>query len=121
MKIGLLPRVLLVATAALGAAGTAHVFTASNTVSTSQAGAGSASISGYTISGVSYGINSTTPTNLDSVTFTISPATGTVKAKLAAAGPWYACTNSAGTVTCATTSPQATVEAADTLTVVAVG
>jgi hypothetical protein len=112
-------RVLLVLAASVGAGGMAHALTATNVVATSQAGSGSAAISGYTISAVSYTMNSTTPTNLDSVAFTISPATGTVKAKLSAAGAWYACTNTAGAVACTTTSPQATVAGTDTLTVVA--
>lgn len=119
MHIGMVSRVLLVLAASVGAGSTAHAFTASNSVAASQAGAGSASISGYTISDVRYTMNSSTPTNLDAVGFTISPTTGTVKAKLSAAGAWYACTNTAGAVSCATTSPQATVAGTDTLTVVA--
>ena len=77
-------------------------------------------ISGYTVSAVVYGLNATTPTNLDQVAFTISPvAATTVKIQLAAAGSWYSCTNTAGSVTCNTTAPQATVAAATQLTVVA--
>jgi hypothetical protein len=86
----------------------------------SSAGAGSGAISGYTVSSIAYTIDSTTPTNLNQVSFTIAPtAATTVKAQLAAAGSWYSCTNTAGSVTCATTSPQATVAAATQLTVVA--
>ena len=55
-----------------------------------------------------------------SVAFTISPAAATtVKAQLASGGSWYSCTNTAGSVICNTTSPQATVAAATQLTVVA--
>lgn len=98
----------------------AYAFTAANTVPASNAGAGSGAISGYTVSAVAYGLNATTPTNLDQVTFTISPTTATtVKIQLAAAGSWYTCTNAAGSVTCNTTAPQATVAAATQLTVVA--
>jgi hypothetical protein len=43
-----------------------------------------------------------------------------VKVQLAAAGAWYSCTNTAGAVSCTTTSPQATVLSATQLTVVAV-
>jgi hypothetical protein len=97
-----------------------YAFTATNTVPASTAGSGSGAISGYTVSSIVYGLNATTPTNLDQVTFTISPTTATtVKIQLAAAGSWYSCTNSAGSVTCNTTSPQATVAAATQLTVVA--
>ncbi len=102
-------------------ASAAYAFTASNTVPASQAGSGSGAISGYTATAVSYTLNATTPTNIDAVSFTISPTTtAAVKIQLAAAGTWYSCTNTAGSVSCATTSPQATVVAATQLTVVAV-
>jgi len=115
LKIGLL--FVLVATAALAAA----AFTAANTVPATNAGDGSAAISGYTITNVSYNLNSTNPQNLDAVTFTIAPATaGTVRVQVQSGGTWYTCANAAGSVTCATTAPtQATVLAADQLTVVA--
>jgi len=99
----------------------AYAFTATNTVPASNAGAGSGTISGYTASAVTYTVNSTTPTDLDQVAFTIAPTTtSTVKVQLASGGSWYDCANSAGSVTCDTTSPQATVAAATQLTVVAV-
>ena len=122
MGIGrLLTRRSLAALAVAGAlAGGTYAFTASNTVPASDAGAGSGTISGYTISSIQYGLNSSTPTNLDQVSFTISPtAASQVKAQLASGGSWYSCTNSSGSVTCATTSPQATVAGATNLTVVA--
>ena len=98
-----------------------YAFTATNTVPASNAGAGSGTISGYTASAVTYTVNSTTPTDLDQVAFTIAPTTtSTVKVQLASGGSWYDCANSAGSVTCNTTSPQATVAAATQLTVVAV-
>ncbi len=91
---------------ALGA--TSYAFTASNTVPNSNAGDGTSTVSGYTVSNIAYGLNATVPTDIDTVTFDISPAAaGTVKAKLA--GNWYACTNTAGAISCATTSPQVTV------------
>src|SRR5580765_5266114 len=101
---------------------TVYAFAASNTVPATRAGDGSGAISGYTISSVSYGLNSTSLQNIDSVTFTISPTTATtVKASLNGGTTWYACTNSSGSVSCTTTSPQATVAAATTLQVVATG
>jgi hypothetical protein len=110
--------VVTVGALALGAG--VYAYAASNTVPSTTAGAGSGTISGYTVSNVAYGLNATTPTNLDQVTFTIAPTTATtVKAQLASAGTWYSCTNTAGSVTCNTTSPQATVAAATQLTVVA--
>jgi hypothetical protein len=102
-------------------ASAAYAFTATNTVPGSQAGSGVGTISGYTATNVAYTLNATTPTNIDSVAFTISPTTtSAVKIQLAAAGTWYSCANASGSVTCATTSPQATVVAATQLTVVAV-
>ena len=97
-------------------------FTAANTVPATKAGDGSGAVSGYTISSVHYGLNATTPTSIDSVTFNLNstPAAGsTIRIKLVAAGTtWYSCTNVAAAITCATTSPQATVLAADELRVV---
>jgi hypothetical protein len=97
-----------------------YAFTASNTVPNASLGQGANTISGYTLSAVAYNLNASTPTNLDSVNFTISPATATsVKIQLVAAGSWYTCTNTAGAVTCPTTSPQATAATATALNVVA--
>ena len=109
---------LLVAMAAL-AAPAAYAFTASNTVPSTTAGSGTASVTGYSASGITYALNATTPTDVDSVSFTLSPAAGTVKVQLAPAGAWYACTNASGAVSCDTTSPQATVDAISQLSVVA--
>jgi hypothetical protein len=111
---------MIVSLLALGIAVGVYAYAATNTVPGSSAGAGSGAISGYTVSSIAYSLNATTPTNLDQVTFTITPAAaGTVKAQLASGGSWYSCTNSSGSVTCNTTSPQATVSAATQLTVVA--
>ena len=113
-------RTIVVTVLAVGIALGVYAYAATNTVPGSTAGAGSGTISGYTVSNIAYGLNSTTPTNLDQVTFSITPTTATtVKAQLASGGTWYSCTNSAGSVTCNTTSPQATVAAATQLTVVA--
>jgi hypothetical protein len=97
----------------------AYAYTASNSVPATQAGEGATAISGYTTSAVQYTLNSSDPTKIDAVAFTISPTTGTVKAQLVSSGSWYSCTNSSGSVSCATTSPQATVSTANQLTVVA--
>jgi hypothetical protein len=97
-----------------------QAFTASNTVPNETLGQGANVISGYTVSSVSYGLDTTNPANLDSVNFTISPTTAsTVKVQLASGGSWYPCTNTSGAVTCNTTSPQATAAAATALNVVA--
>lgn len=114
---------------ALVIAGGTYAFTASNTVPASNAGAGSGAVSGYTVSNIHYGLDPTTPTDVDTVSFTISPAvpstsTGevVVSAALSSGGPYtYTCTtDTTGTnVTCNTTSPQLTAGALTTLTVVA--
>ena len=114
-------RALLVIVLVVLAATGAYIFTASNTVPNTNAGAGSGTITGYTISGVAYNLNSTDPNNIDSVDFTIAPTTaGTVKIQVVNGGTWYDCTNTTGSVTCDTTvGIQATVTPANQLTVVA--
>lgn len=72
-----------------------YAFTAANTVPDTEAGAGSGTISGYTVSNVVYTLDSTNPSELDSVSFDISGNAdpGTVKAQLVAtSGTWYDCT-----------------------------
>ena len=97
-------------------------FAAANTVPASQAGDGSGVISGYTASAIKYNLNVTNPGNIDSVQFTLDsapPASSTMKVKLVSAGStWYTCTNVGTALTCVTTSPVATVLAADQLRVV---
>jgi hypothetical protein len=114
---------------ALAIGGGAYAFTASNTVPASNAGAGSGAVSGYTVTNLHYALDSTTPANIDSLTFTISPTvpnTGSGKVVISAAlstgGPTnYTCsTDTTGaTVTCATTSPQLTAALLTGVTVVA--
>ncbi len=97
----------------------ALAFTASNTVPDTKAGDGTGTVSGYVVSSVHYGLNGTDPTKADSVAFTLdsTPVAGsTIKTKVG--GSWYSCTNVAAAVTCATTSPQATVQPITTLQVV---
>ncbi len=122
-------RIVLVAVVAAVVAGGAYAFTAANTVPATNAGSGSGTVSGYTVSSIHYGLNSTTPNNIDSLTFSISPAvpsTGSgkviVQAALTTGGPNnYTCSTDAPgtTVTCATTSPQLTTDKLSTVTVVA--
>ena len=113
-------RTMIVALLALAIGTGVYAYAAANTVPGSNAGSGSGTISGYTITSIVYTLNSTTPTNLDQVAFTIAPTTtSTLKVQLAAAGSWYSCTNTAGSVTCNTTAPQATALGATQLTVVA--
>ena len=63
---------ILVVAAALATG--AYAFTATNTVPDSSAGSGSGTISGYTVSAIAYQLNATTPSNIDSMTFTLNAA-----------------------------------------------
>lgn len=119
----------IVFVAFLVVAGGAYAFTAANTVPSSTAGAGSSTVSGYTVTNLHYVLDATTPTNVDSVTFTISPVVPTtgagkvvIQAALSTGGPTnYTCsTDTTGAlVTCATTSPQLTAALVSGVTVVA--
>ena len=98
----------------------AFAFAASNTVPASYAGEGASVTSGYTVTNVAYNLNGTTPSNIDSVTFTLNASAATVKVRLVTTGSYYSCTNPSGNNwSCTTTSPQATVAAADEFRVVA--
>jgi len=97
-----------------------YAFAAANVVPASSAGDGTGAISGYTVSLIHYGLNAANPSNIDSVTFTLSTAPavgGTIKVSLDGTN-WYSCTNVTTAVTCATTAPQATVTLATNLRVV---
>jgi len=111
----------IVLTGLLAGAVIGRVATASTSVPNETLGYGTAaSVAAYAISGVSYTLDANSPQNIDQVAFTISPTTArVVQAQLATGGSWYSCTNTSGSVTCATTSPtQATVNASgSTLTV----
>ncbi len=121
--------IILGASSRLAIAGGAYAFTASNTVPATTAGAGAGAVSGFTVTNLHYALNATTPANIDSLTFTISPAVPStssgkviVSAALSTGGPTnYTCsTDTAGTtVTCATTSPQLTAALLTGVTVVA--
>ena len=101
----------------------AYGFAAANTVPASGAGDGAGTITGYTISNVKYALNATTPANIDSVSFTVTPggaaaAPTTVKAKLVSSSTSYsACTLAGTTWTCNFTG--VTAAAADELRVIA--
>lgn len=98
--------------------------TASNTVPDSQAGDGAGSITGYTVTNVSYDLNATNPQNIDEVTFDLdsTPATGSeIEVRLdSSTSTWYSCTFVGTAVTCDTTGTVIAVADADELRVVAV-
>ena len=96
-----------------------YAFAAANTVPATKAGAGSGVISGYTVTNVVYNLNTTDPTTLDSVDFTLSALATKVQIKLVAAGStWVTCTVVTGNNwTCDTTGTS--VSSIDELNVVA--
>lgn len=110
--------------AILGAAmiGIVMASTASNTVPDSKAGEGQGTITGYDISTVHYQLNATDPSKIDAVTFKLdsAPIVGsTIKVKVGSTSTaWYNCTTVTTAATCATTSPAASVAAANELKVV---
>jgi hypothetical protein len=98
----------------------AYAFTATNTVPASNAGSGSGTISGYTVSAIAYQLNATTPSNVDSVTFTLSANAATAKAKIVSGSSTYTSCSIAGgvNVTC-DFSPDIAITTADQLSVIA--
>jgi hypothetical protein len=78
---------LLVIAVAVVIGGSAYAFTASNTVASHSAGAGSATVSGYTVtSPTNYTFNGE-GTTMDKVTFDLDHAASDVKVALTAAAP----------------------------------
>lgn len=112
-------KTLVIVVIALTLTGFSYAFAAANTMPTaSHSGDGSVVISGYTVSAVSYELNTTNPANIDAVKFTLNAPATLVKIQLNGTD-WYTCTNSGLNWTCATTSPQATVLGATSLRVIA--
>jgi hypothetical protein len=99
----------------------AYAFTASNTVPDTNAGSGSGTISGYTVSAVAYQLNATTPTNIDTMTFTLNASASTAKVKIVSGSTTYTnCVMSGGglNATC-DFSPDVSITTADQLSVIA--
>ena len=114
------PRIVLVTLTSLALASAAYAFTASNTVPASKAGAGSGTISGYTVTGVKYNLDATDPAKIDSVEFDLDAAAGTVKAKVISASTSYTDCTASGTHFTCDFSTNPTVTAADQLSVISV-
>jgi len=102
--------------------GVGLTFPASNTVPDTKVGDGQGTITGYNVASVHYVLNTADRSKVDSVTFTLDsvPVAGsTIQVRVESGGStWYTCTNSGASVTCATTSPQASASAANELRVV---
>jgi len=109
---------ILVVAAALATG--AYAFTATNTVPDSSAGSGSGTISGYTVSAIAYQLNTTTPSNIDSLTFTLNASATTAKAKVVSASTTYTnCTIAGGVNVTCDFSPDIAITTADQLSVIA--
>jgi hypothetical protein len=113
----------------IGGASYAFLGAVSGLPTGTHAGAATVSVSGYTVSNLSYTYDGTNPDNISNVEFTLDNAAAVVHLQLASGGSWYACTENAGLTgsatppdtvwDCATTSPQATVTAQDEISVIA--
>jgi hypothetical protein len=88
------PRTLVAFAVSLVLAVSAYGFAAANTVEKSAAGDGETTISGYAVENITYALNATDPSTVDTITFDVVPATGlavptTVKFKIGTS-TWYA-------------------------------
>jgi hypothetical protein len=110
-------KVLVFIFISLAFATTAYAFAATNTVPNSYAGEGAGTVSGYTVTNLQYNLNAATPSNIDSVQFTLNAAATTVQVRLVTTGSYFSCTNVGLNWTCLT--PGVTVAAADEMRVIA--
>jgi hypothetical protein len=103
------PRRLVAVAAFSIVAGSAFGFAATNTVPASNAGDGTGTVSGYTVSNIDYALNSANPSLADSVTFDISPAlpaTGSAAVSFDGGTTWSSSCTGSSTVTCTFSAPQ---------------
>ncbi len=100
---------------------TAFAFAATNTVPVTRAGEGVSVTTGYTVTNVVYHLNATTPSDIDSLTFTLNAAASNVQIRLVTTGSYYSCsaTNAPTNTNWNCTTAGATVSAADELRVIA--
>ena len=129
---GLSRRLLVVIASVVVLGGSSYAFLAalSGLPTGTHAGAGSVSVSGYTVSNLNYTYNASNPDNIDQVQFTLDDAAGVVHLQLVGSGTWYACSEDA-VATAAATAPatvwdcdttvgtQATVTAQDEINIIA--
>ena len=122
--------VVIASVVVLGGASYAFLAALSGLPTGTHAGAATVSVSGYTVSGLTYTYNASNPDSIDNVEFTLDDAAGVVHLQLTGSGTWYACTENA-VLTAAATAPatvwdcdttvgtQATVTAQDEIDIVA--
>ena len=101
----------------LAFATTAYAFAATNTVPSSYAGEGAGGVSGYNVTNLQYNLNALTPSNVDSVQFTLDAAATNVQVRLVTTGSYFSCTNVGLNWTCLT--PGVTVATANEVRVLA--
>jgi len=89
-------RFIAAGVAGLVVAATVMGLAASNTVPGTKAGDGASTITGYTVSNVTYTLDSTNPQNLQRVEFDLDDEASVVKVRLQTGGTWYDCTNTSG-------------------------
>ena len=95
-------------------------YTAANTVPATVAGSGSGSVSGYTVSGLTYTL-AANPANVASITFTLS-ATGATKVRVSGDGgtTWFNCDSAiSGTSVTACATSGLSIASMSTLQIVA--
>lgn len=100
-------RYALAALLAFVVATASFAFAATNTVGNSYAGIGSGTVSGYSVSSVSWNLNDSDPSTVDSVSFTLNASATEVKARATGTGGgslgtgWASCTGTGtGPYTC---------------------
>jgi hypothetical protein len=103
MKIKRFSKVALVVLISLVLAAATFAYAAANTVPASNAGDGSGTVSGYTVTNVHYTLDPTNPANISNVAFTLNSAATSAQITLDGTH-WFACTITGGTsVSCVTT------------------
>jgi|Deesub1362A_J573_1020465.scaffolds.fasta_scaffold00787_7 hypothetical protein len=95
-------------------------FAASNTVPTSYAGDGLGTVSGYQVSNIVWTLNSSNPTLMDKVTFTLDASASTVQVTVDGGSNWLSCSNTSGNDWECDWTSEPTVESITELRVVAV-
>ncbi|MCJ7513039.1 MAG: hypothetical protein MUO23_08725 [Anaerolineales bacterium] len=96
------PRTLAAIVMVLILSAAVYAFAAASTVpATTYARDGSGTISGFTITNVSYTLHPADPANVSATTFNIAPTSASdVHISLDNSANWTSCTNSSGSVSC---------------------
>lgn len=103
MMIKRFPKVVLVVLISLVLAAATFAYAAANTVPSSNAGDGSGTVSGYTVTNIHYTLDPTNPANISNVAFTLNSAAASAQVTLDGTH-WFPCTITGGTsVSCVTT------------------